>query len=258
VSAPLVTLTTDFGSVDGYLGAMKGVILARCPDARLVDLAHEIARGDVAAAAFALGASAPYFPAGTVHLVVVDPGVGSARRALACAIGAQRFVAPDNGVLSRVLARGEPVRAVALERSEHWRPEPSPVFHGRDVFGPVAGALAAGAALESLGPEVASADLVRAPWPEPRLEGGLRVGAIMHVDRFGNLVSSVELRGPARGTAEVAGRRVGGADTYSDAAAGALVALRGSSGLLEIAVNGGSAAAVLGVSRGAVVTWRPA
>ncbi len=258
MSEPIVTLTTDFGGRDGYVGALKGVILARCPDARLVDLAHDLLPGDIEAAAFALGESAPYFPPGAVHLVVVDPGVGSKRRALACAIGAHRYVAPDNGVLSLVLARGEPVRAVSLERPEHWRADPSPVFHGRDLFGPVAGALAAGTALDALGPEVPSGALVRSAWPEPRRQGDAWIGAVVHVDRFGNLVTSIPLDGPARGTAEVAGRRVAAARTYADVDRGALVALRGSSGRLEIAAHGASAAEALRASRGAVVTWRPA
>jgi hypothetical protein len=258
VSAPIVTLSTDFGTRDGYVGAVKGAILARCPDARLVDLAHDIAPGDVAHAAFCLGESAPYFPPGAIHLVVVDPGVGSARRGLACAIGAHVFVAPDNGVLSRVLARGDPVRAFSLERPEHWRADPSPVFHGRDVFGPVAGALAAGAPIASFGPEVPSGELARAPWPEPRRERGAWIGAVVHVDRFGNLATSIPLDPAAQGAAEVGGRRIALARTYADVARGALVALRGSSGLLELAVNGGSAADALGASRGAVVTWRPA
>jgi hypothetical protein len=258
MSGPIVTLTTDFGARDGYLGAMKGVILARCPEARLVDLAHDLPPGDVVATAFALGESAPYFPPGTVHLVVVDPGVGSARRGLACAVGAQRFVAPDNGVLSCVLSRGEPARAVALERPEHWRVDPSPVFHGRDVFGPVAGALAAGTPIEAFGREVPSEGLVRVPFPDARREGDAWIGAVLHVDRFGNLVTSVRLDGPARGAALIAGRSAPGARTYADVAPGALVALRGSSGRLEIAVRGGSAADTLRVARGAVVTWRPA
>lgn len=258
MSAPIVTLTTDFGARDGYVGAVKGVILLRCPDARLVDLAHDLPAGDIAAAAYALGDAAPYFPPETVHLVVVDPGVGSERRGLACAIGPHRFVAPDNGVLTCVLARGEPVHAVALERPERWRADPSPVFHGRDVFGPVAGALAAGAALDSFGRAIEGARLVRLPLAEARREGDAWIGTVVHVDRFGNLATSIRIGGLAGGTAEVAGRLAPAGRTYADVAPGALVALCGSNGRLEIAVRDGSAAEALRVERGAVVTWRPA
>ena len=146
--APIITLLTDFGTADGYVGAMKGVILARCPDARLVDLAHEIAPGDVAAASFALAAAAPHFPPGTVHVAVVDPGVGTARRGLALEVGGQRYVGPDNGIFGVVLADARvadaaPPAVRALEDARLWRVPVSPVFHGRDVFAPVAAHLAA-------------------------------------------------------------------------------------------------------------------
>ncbi len=258
MKTPLVTLTTDFGSRDGYVGALKGVILSRCPDARIVDIAHGIEPGDVAAAAFVLAESAPYFPPDSVHLAVIDPGVGSARRALAARIGAQRYVAPDNGLLTRVLARERGGRAVALDRPAYWQPAPSAVFHGRDIFAPVAGALAAGTPLDAVGSALPLEALVRAPWPTQRRTGEDWLGEIVYVDHFGNLISNLIPEGaPADGSVELCGRRIAAVRGYSDVAPGELLALVGSSGLLEVARRGGSAADGLGVARGAVITWRP-
>lgn len=257
MSRPTVTLLTDFGLRDGYVAAVKGVLLSRCPEVRLVDVSHEIPPGAIATAAFVLGQAVPYFPAGTVHLAVVDPGVGSVRRAVACEVGTQRFVAPDNGLLSRVLDGG-PLRAFELREPQLWRDEVSAVFHGRDVFGPVAAHLAAGGALERVGPPLDPATLVRLEWPEPTPRDREFVARIVHVDRFGNLVTSLRIAGePARTcVVEVAGRTIPVRRTYSDVESGELLALRGSSGLLEIAANGASAAELLGVGPGDVVTWR--
>jgi S-adenosylmethionine hydrolase len=257
MSRPTITLLTDFGLRDGYVAAVKGVLLSRCPEARLVDVSHEIRPGAIATAAFVLGQAAPYFPAGTVHLAVVDPGVGSARRAIACEVGDQRFVAPDNGLLSRVLDAG-PLRVHELREPELWRDEVSAVFHGRDLFGPVAAHLAAGGALERVGPPVDAATLVRLAWPEPTARDRELVARIVHVDRFGNLVTSLRLEGEASPACvvELAGRTIPVRRTYADVASGELLALRGSSGLLEVAANCASAAELLGVGPGDVVTWR--
>jgi S-adenosylmethionine hydrolase len=252
----VVTLLTDFGTRDGYVAAVKGVLLARCPGAILVDVTHAIPPGDVAAAAFVLAQAAPHFAAGTVHLVVVDPGVGSDRRAIACAIGAQLYVAPDNGVLTRVLEAEESPRAHEISRQALRLASVSNVFHGRDLFAPAAAHLASGAPLAALGPALPGASLVRAAWPEPRLEADGGEGQVIYVDRFGNLVTNLPLDPrAAQGVATVAGREVPVRRTYSDVAPGALVAVRGSSGLLEIARNRGSAADALGVGPGDVVTW---
>jgi S-adenosylmethionine hydrolase len=232
------------------------VLLSLCPGARIVDLSHEIPPGDVPAAAWVLAQAAPLFPAGSVHLAVVDPGVGTERRPLACEIDGRRYVAPDNGLLSRVLARGREARAFVAAEPALWREPVSDVFHGRDLFAPVAAHLAGGGALADVGPEVPLEGLARDAWPEPRSEGDVRVGAIVHVDRFGNLVTNLEATPPAAGEVEVAGRRVPVGRTYADVPKGRLVALVGSSGFLEVAENGGSAAASLGASRGHVVLWR--
>jgi len=258
IGAPpgIVTLTTDFGGADGYVGAVKGVILSRFRGAEIVDLAHDLAPGDVRAASEVLLRAAPLFPARTVHLCVVDPGVGTARRGLALLSNSQLYVGPDNGVFTGVLAQGGDPLARALENWGLFRDAVSPVFHGRDVFAPIAAHLASGRDLRDVGPEVAPASLVRLDDPVPVADAdGLR-GQVIHVDRFGNLVTN--LCAPADGAAsvEIAGRRLALARTYGDAAPGELVAVVGSSGRVEIAVNGASAAAALGTSAGAVVILR--
>jgi S-adenosylmethionine hydrolase len=253
----VVTLLSDFGTRDGYVGAVKGVLLSRCPGATLVDVTHEIPPGDVAAGAFVLGQAAPYFPAGSVHLAVVDPGVGSERRALACAIGDQLYVAPDNGLLTRVLEAEASVLAREISHPALRLSSVSDVFHGRDLFAPAAAHLASGAPLAAVGPELPSASLVRSAWPKPSLESDGGGGQVVYVDRFGNLVTNLPLDPEVpQGVATVAGCDVSIRRTYSEVAPGSLVALRGSSGLLEIARNRGSAAEALGVGPGDVVTWR--
>ena len=255
----VITLLTDFGTRDGYAGALKGVILSRFPAARLVDLAHELPPGDIAAASAALGQSAPFFPAGTVHVAVVDPGVGTARRGLAVSAGGQLYVGPDNGIFTAVLHSTGPVAAHALERRRLWREPVSPVFHGRDVFGPVAAHLAAGGALADVGPLVATESLVRLPARDPS-DGldGVR-GEVVHVDRFGNLVTNLRPPGAeevSAATVEIADRSLALSRTYGDVAPGELLALVGSSGRIEVAVSGGSAAALLSSGVGCVVILR--
>lgn len=258
MNAKLITLTTDFGLRDAYVAVMKGAILSRAPEVRIVDVTHEIPPGDIASAAYVLRQAAGFFPTGTVHLVVVDPGVGSERRAIACECGPHLYVAPDNGVLTAVLHANPPVRTHLISRHELWRKQPSPVFHGRDIFGPVAAHLASGRRLDDVGDAIDPDTLLRLPWPEPRLEGDEWTGAVIYVDRFGNLVTNLPLEAGAvlAGTVETGGRCFTLARTYSDVRKGELVALRGSSGLLEIACNGGSAAGVLGASPGHMVTFR--
>jgi hypothetical protein len=253
-----VTLLTDFGLADGYVGAVKGRLLRLAPRVSLVDLTHEIPPGAVEVAAFVLAQAAPEFPEGTVHLVVVDPGVGSARRGVALEADGQRYVAPDNGVLSRVVAsaRVRWLRAIG----PRWMDAPgvSSVFHGRDVFAPVAAHLATRGAIREVGPEADPASLTLARLPEPEVVGGGLRGEVIHVDRFGNLVTNLPLSfSHPRASVELPdGRALPVSRTYSDVDSGELVALRGSGGLLEIACRDGSAAERLGARSGLVITLR--
>jgi hypothetical protein len=263
VTVGRVTLLTDFGTQDGYVGAMKGAILRRAPDVALIDLSHDIPPGDVARGAYVLGQAAPWYPPGTVHLAVVDPGVGSERRAIAVRAmlagpAAHYLVAPDNGLLSRVLRAATHVGPVhAIARAFVGDAPVSPVFHGRDLFAPAAAHLAAGGALDALGPAIDPARLVRLPAADPEAtEGGVRA-PIVHVDRFGNLVTSLHIATPPRGVARCGETEIPAASTYSDVPSGALVAVRGSEGTLEVACRDGSAAARLGASVGHVIHWRP-
>ena len=239
--ASIVTLTTDFGAEDGYVGAMKGVILARAPAVTLVDITHAVPRHDIAAAANALADAAPCFPPGTVHLAVVDPGVGGARTPVVVVASGQLFVGPDNGLFE--LVAPEPEAAFAIADPAFRREPVASTFHGRDVFAPAAARLALGAAPHQAGPAVALAgrlDLAR----------GHRV---VHVDRFGNLVTDIAGLPPSA-RIRIAGRAIAGvSETYESVARGALVAYLGSRGTVEIAVREGSAAELLGVGRGAAV-----
>ena len=253
----IVTLTTDFGGADGYLGAVKGVILARFRKAELVDLAHDLAPGDVRAASDVLARATPLFPQRSVHLAVIDPGVGTARRGLALLHGGQLYVGRDNGVFAGVLAQPGTPLCWSLENWGLWREVVSPVFHGRDVFGPVAAHLAGGGDPREVGPAIDPASLARLELPAPVSRGDALHGEVVHVDRFGNLITNLtapEVSGGA--TVELAERRLPLSRTYGDGAPGALLALVGSSGKIEIAANGASAAAVLGAGAGLVVILR--
>lgn len=251
-----ITLLTDFGTADGYVAAMKGVIASIAPDALVDDASHDVPPGDVVAAAHALARYWRLYPPGTVHVVVVDPGVGSERRAIAVQAAEQYFVAPDNGVLTPVLdAEGAEVRA--LEAPAYRRPDVSSTFHGRDVFAPAAAYLACGVPIARLGPPVL--DPIRLEAPAPTRDGAGVRGLVVHVDRFGNLVTNI----PGAwvedaGEVLVAGRSAGPVRrTYADVAPGELLALVGSNGSVEIAVRDGSAAERLGIGRGAEVRVEP-
>jgi S-adenosylmethionine hydrolase len=246
----LITLLTDFGTADGYVGEMKGVIYAAVPGATVVDVSHEVAPQDVDGARLAVARYWRRFPAGTVHVVVVDPGVGSPRAAIAVASEGRYLVGPDNGVLSpALLAAG--ARVVALPVPA----QASATFHGRDVFAPAAARLAAGATIDALGQTHESPIVLRTPEAK-RLPDGAVAGEVIKVDRFGNLITN--LIAPRGGVVEIAGRSITLARAYADAAPGALVALVGSSGLVEVAVRDGSAAALLSAARGAPVVLRAA
>jgi S-adenosylmethionine hydrolase len=254
----IITLTTDFGAADAYVGIMKGVILSIAPGVQLVDLSHEVPPQDVREAIYLLESAAPYFPQGTVHLAVVDPGVGSARRALVVSTRRACYVGPDNGLFTGPL--GEPgAQAWALDRPEFWLPDPSRTFHGRDIFAPAAAHLAGGMTPREMGHPID--DPIRLVLAGPaRATGGAIDGQVVHVDRFGNLITGI----PAAWVAgegwqcRIAGETIQGIfDTYADAATGALLMLVGSGGALEIAERNGNAARRLGVKAGEPVrVWR--
>ncbi|MFB3777086.1 MAG: S-adenosyl-l-methionine hydroxide adenosyltransferase family protein [Bryobacteraceae bacterium] len=257
---PIVTLTTDFGLADHFVGAMKGAILSIEPRARIVDISHLIAPYSVAEAAFVLWQAYACFPRGTVHVAVVDPGVGSARRTLLVEAAGQYFVAPDNGVLSIILAREKhKVRAITAER--YFRQPVSRTFHGRDIFAPVAGHLARGVAPSRFGRLIS--DCVRGEFAEPAASGSSGwEGCVLKVDRFGNLITnfpSARHEGLRTGEFEMrAGRRriTKHVSSYSEGRRGELFVIGGSSGLLEIAVNQGSAARLAGLAAGSLVQLR--
>jgi S-adenosylmethionine hydrolase len=183
---PLLTLLTDFGTRDYYVAAVKGTVLRLAPGTHVVDISHEVPPGDIAEGAFLLAAAAPAFPAGTVHLAVVDPGVGSQRRILAAETAAARFLAPDNGLLTTVLPGA---RVVSVERQDLFLQGAAATFHGRDRFAPVAAFLLGGGAVADLGPAIADPMLLDRP--QPHREAGLLAGMVVHIDRFGNLVTDI-------------------------------------------------------------------
>lgn len=259
---PVIALLSDFGTRDHYVGTMKAVIVGICPDATIVDITHEIPPHDVVDGALQLAAAYKYFPAGTIFVAVVDPGVGSARRGLAVDTGDFRFVCPDNGLLTVVLREAPAKKVVELTERRYARPTVSRTFEGRDRFAPAAAWLAKGIQLAALGRGVS--DCYRLDIPVPRVEDGRIYGAVLRIDRFGNLVTNVD-----RKTFEKFGREgvqiaAGGATvgrlvaTYADIQPGEVCALFGSTDHLELAANSGSAADMLGLARGANIEVRRA
>jgi len=255
---PVIALLTDFGSRDHYAGTMKGVALGIAPDVTLVDITHEVPAHDIVAGALELAACYRYFPSGTIFLVVVDPGVGSARRGLAADTGDHRFVGPDNGVLSLVFEESPPKKVVELTERRYARASVSRTFEGRDRFAPAAAWLAKGIELSALGRP--AGEIQRLHVPAPGVEGDVLTGEVLRVDRFGNLVTNVDRRtfeAFARGApldVRIGGRRVDRVvSTYGDAAAGEVCALFGSTDHLEVAANAASAAETLGLGRGTPV-----
>ena len=247
----MITLLTDFGTADGYVGEMKGVLCAGAPGVMIVDISHELPPQDVDGARLAVARYWRRFPEGAVHVVVVDPGVGGARAAVAVSSAGRTLVGPDNGVLSPALLLPG-ARAVRLPVP----PGSAPTFHGRDVFAPAAARLATGSALDDLGEPMESPVVRRTPEARRRPDGAVE-GEVITVDRFGNLITN--LIAPRGGHVSIAGRDVGRiARTYADAAPDDLVALVGSTGLVEIARRDGSAARELGAGRGTPVLLRPA
>jgi S-adenosylmethionine hydrolase len=256
VSRPVVTFLTDFGAGSGYPAQMKGEVLRRLPDATLVDLSHDVAPFDVLGGALLLEACVPRFPEAAVHLAVVDPGVGTKRRPL-CVVDPEgrRLVGPDNGLFTPFLGAGS--AAFLLSDPGIVPRDPSPTFHGRDLFAPVAAWLAGGGSPDRLGPRVG--DPARLDWPIPVRTADALEGRCLAADPFGNLATSIrrsDLAASAIAAVTVGERTVPLVATFGDADPGELVALWGSSGRLEIAVREGSAARALGVGRGAPVRVR--
>lgn len=258
---PIITFTSDFGLADWFVGVVHGVIHGLCPSARVVDLTNDIPAGHVQRAAFVLEAAARDFPDGTVHLAVVDPGVGTARHALVVRARGQWFVGPDNGLLEWALSDSDAV-AHAVTNSRYHRSPVSRTFHARDVFAPAAAHLAGGEALESFGPRIAQPQ--RLDRPIPRLVDGRLVGRVMFVDHFGNALTNLTEQDlsdtfpmvpAARLRIHVAHRVIPGlSDAYGDSPVGTLLGIMGSSGRLEIAQVGGDASARLGLGEGDEVT----
>jgi S-adenosylmethionine hydrolase len=256
---PLLTLTSDFGQQDGFAGTMKGVIWGICPAARIADISHQIPPQDIHAAALTLWRAAPFFPPGTVHIAVVDPGVGTDRRPLAARLGSQYFVGPDNGLFTALIMdaveRAEGVEFVHLNQPGYWLPKISHTFHGRDIFSPVGAHLANGIPLADLG--VPISDPIWLPLPRPeRARGGWRAHVNV-IDVFGNLTLDLradQLSRMADVVLRLRGRAVAGlVESYGHRKAGELVALVDSGEFIEIAVVNGSAARELGAQVGDVV-----
>ena len=261
MSAPLIALISDFGTQDHYAGTMKGVILGICPGTTLVDITHEIPAHDVLTGALQLAAAYRYFPAGTIFLAVVDPGVGSSRRGIAAEAAGYRFVAPDNGVLTAVFRDEAPRKVVELTERRYARPTVSRTFEGRDRFAPAAAWLAKGIQLSAFGRPAGS--YIQLDLPAPQVSDDLLSGEVVVVDRFGNLVSNIDRRtfeafarnGPVRivTEGEPVARLV---STYTEIGPGELCALFGSSDHLELAVNTGHAGREMGGRRGSRIEVR--
>jgi S-adenosylmethionine hydrolase len=256
---PVIALLTDFGTVDHYAGTMKGVMLGICPEATLVDISHDIPAHDVAAGALELAAAYKYFPAGTIFVAVVDPGVGSARRGVAADTGDYRFVAPDNGVLTLVLRETPAKKIVELTERRYARPTVSRTFEGRDRFAPAAAWLAKGTQLPALGRPISDVHKLDMPLPEAGPDS-VR-GLVVRVDRFGNLVTNIDRKSVERlGTGgtlaiDAAGQRIARlVATYAELPADGVGALFGSTDHLELAAPSARAADRLGLSRGAIIT----
>jgi len=256
---PVIALLTDFGTADHYAGTMKGVILAICPDVTLVDITHDIPPHDVMAGALELAASFKYFPAGTIFVAVVDPGVGSARRGVAADTGDYRFVAPDNGVLTQVLRESPAKKIVELTERRYARPTVSRTFEGRDRFAPAAAWIAKGTQFAALGRPVAEIHKLDIPMPEATADS-VR-GLVVRVDRFGNLVTNIDRKtverlGQSSAIAiDAGGQRISRVvATYAELPAEGVGALFGSTDHLELAAPSSSAAERLALARGAVVT----
>ena len=260
-TGPLITLLTDFGLADHYVAAMKGVILGICPDARLVDISHEIKPFAIAEAAFTLSQAYPCFPAGATHLVVVDPGVGSSRRPLLAEADGHRFIGPDNGVLTFPLDRDSGAQIRHITAGAWFRQPVSKTFHGRDIFAPVAAHLASGVTASEFGGLIS--DPVRLDFGPPvQIEANFIEAQVLYVDRYGNIVTGIRTSDVPKIASCRFEMKLGSQvvshyqSVYADAPAGIPFVIEGSSGYLEVSIGQGNAALAMGVSTGSKVTLR--
>ena len=258
----MITLLSDFGNRDAYVAVMKGIIAMIAGDVATCDLTHALPPQDIFAARFNLMMAYPHFPVGTVHLAVVDPGVGSARRAIALQCPSGFFVGPDNGLFSGVLRQESVLTAVTLNNPDYWRtPQPSHTFHGRDIFAPAAAHLAKGVPIEALGDRLNPTCLTQLELPFTRSENHC-TGCLQYIDGFGNLISNIPAQAVPNRPWQISLKTPSqlsvftSIKTYSDMPAGTLSALIGSHGWVEIARREGSAAQALGATAGAVVELR--
>lgn len=255
---PVITLLTDFGEEDGYVAAMKGVILSIAPHARIVDVAHYVPSFQISSAAYVLSTYYSYFPAGTIHVAVVDPGVGSSRKPMVLRLGGYFFVVPDNGIATFVLQRHNEYEAYEIEEEKYTLPRVSATFHGRDVFAPVGAHLALGKKADGFGPRVRQCALLDKALP--RVSSDRIVGSVIHVDRFGNFITNISgeslgaLKSPPSLFRIKRFTIVGLSNTYSDREKGEPVVYMGSSGFLEIGIAQGSAARTIPATIGDEVT----
>ncbi|HVR35588.1 MAG TPA: SAM-dependent chlorinase/fluorinase [Methylomirabilota bacterium] len=248
----LITLTTDFGLSDWFVGTMKGVVLGIAPRATIVDVTHDIPAGNVRSGAFVLRSAVPYFPKGSIHVVVVDPGVGTGRASLAVRMERSILIGPDNGVLTLAMESGRVKSVRRIENRALCLPEISRTFQGRDVFAPVAAHLSRGVSYDRVGPEVN--EFIRLRLPDPMVEKGWIRGEVVYTDRFGNGITNLNwgrFKADERGgRARVGRRRVVVGESYQSVPEGRAVLVPGSTGYWEVAVNGGNAAERLGLREG--------
>ncbi|MBN1264710.1 MAG: SAM-dependent chlorinase/fluorinase [Anaerolineales bacterium] len=253
---PVISISSDFGLQDGNTGVMKGVIYGICPDAKIVDMTHLIGPQDVRQIAYVLARQVFYFPENSVHIVVVDPGVGTARRPIAVRAGTQLFVGPDNGFLTLIYERAEkegwPLQIVHTNRKEYWLPQVSDIFHGRDIFSPVGAYLAAGVSLGDMGEVVT--DPVRLDLPRPQRDGASVRGEIVRVDHFGNMISNIPMEMLSDidcARVDLKGKKLDRIwRTFGEQPVGTLMALPCSTGYLMVSVNQGSASLEITGERG--------
>lgn len=259
MTRPLVTLTTDFGQRDPYVAAMKGVVLSGAPSALVVDLTHEIPPGDLFEASLFIAGSVSYFPEGTVHVVVIDPGVGTDRRAAVFRIGGHTIVAPDNGLITFLLETSRLEWAREITNPAWMRDEVSRTFHGRDIFAPTAAAIASGRDVEECGPLFEDVVTIEVP-PLVQMDDGIHMGEVIHIDRFGNIITNFRSGYVGRASrvamADSSDSSFGIVATYVEIAPGAAAGLVGSGGYLEIAMNGEPASERLSVAQGDRVILR--